>query len=265
MTDSRRATFHPPPRSKRRGRLWTAHAGFAVLICLLRPISTRADWPSPAASKMAAGLPLPAAVTAMYFYRSACAECERVDEWLRAMERGWPEVYVLRLDIAAPAAARLHEILCRRFSVPETLHLVTPVVFTARGALFGRDLTFESVANLLAASEGTPLEIPDLGAEPHARAHEAIVERFRRLALPTVLLIGLTDGLNPCAFATMIFFVSYLRLGRRSRRAMWAVGLSFIASVSLTYFLFGVGFCLLYTSDAADDLLCVDIGGRRII
>ena len=32
----------------------------------------------------------------------------------------------------------------------------------------------------------------------------------------------------------------------------------------------GVGYvglvtCLLYTSDAADDLLCVDLGGRRII
>ena len=26
-----------------------------------------------------------------------------------------------------------------------------------------------------------------------------------------------------------------------------------------------VHFCLLYTSDAADDLLCVDLGGRRII
>ena len=25
------------------------------------------------------------------------------------------------------------------------------------------------------------------------------------------------------------------------------------------------GTCLLYTSDAADDLLCVDLGGRRII
>ena len=25
------------------------------------------------------------------------------------------------------------------------------------------------------------------------------------------------------------------------------------------------GNCLLYTSDAADDLLCVDLGGRRII
>src|SRR5450756_3098249 len=27
----------------------------------------------------------------------------------------------------------------------------------------------------------------------------------------------------------------------------------------------GPGCCLLYTSDAADDLLCVDLGGRRII
>ena len=28
---------------------------------------------------------------------------------------------------------------------------------------------------------------------------------------------------------------------------------------------FNLGACLLYTSDAADDLLCVDLGGRRII
>src|SRR5450756_3159115 len=28
---------------------------------------------------------------------------------------------------------------------------------------------------------------------------------------------------------------------------------------------FGFKVCLLYTSDAADDLLCVDLGGRRII
>ena len=27
----------------------------------------------------------------------------------------------------------------------------------------------------------------------------------------------------------------------------------------------GINTCLLYTSDAADDLLCVDLGGRRII
>ena len=34
---------------------------------------------------------------------------------------------------------------------------------------------------------------------------------------------------------------------------------------NLIYELLVVVGCLLYTSDAADDLLCVDLGGRRII
>ena len=44
----------------------------------------------------------------------------------------------------------------------------------------------------------------------------------------------------------------------------------FLGSISNTSFGIGISgtngtFCLLYTSDAADDLLCVDLGGRRII
>ena len=31
------------------------------------------------------------------------------------------------------------------------------------------------------------------------------------------------------------------------------------------FYLYSIITCLLYTSDAADDLLCVDLGGRRII
>ena len=42
---------------------------------------------------------------------------------------------------------------------------------------------------------------------------------------------------------------------------VWAP-LSLSGIVELPYTLFT---CLLYTSDAADDLLCVDLGGRRII
>ena len=34
---------------------------------------------------------------------------------------------------------------------------------------------------------------------------------------------------------------------------------------SVVIFVWLVAGCLLYTSDAADDLLCVDLGGRRII
>ena len=37
------------------------------------------------------------------------------------------------------------------------------------------------------------------------------------------------------------------------------------AGLETAQYLRRVTSCLLYTSDAADDLLCVDLGGRRII
>jgi cytochrome c biogenesis protein CcdA len=59
--------------------------------------------------------------------------------------------------------------------------------------------------------------------------------------LLTVLGAGLIDGLNPCAFATLVFFVSYLAFtGRRGRDVLF-VGISFTLGVFLTYLLVGVG------------------------
>ena len=39
----------------------------------------------------------------------------------------------------------------------------------------------------------------------------------------------------------------------------------FLLFTMLIFIVYYVYDCLLYTSDAADDLLCVDLGGRRII
>ena len=53
---------------------------------------------------------------------------------------------------------------------------------------------------------------------------------------------GLLDGLNPCAFATLIFFVSYLTLSGRKGRQVLAVGIAFTAGVFLAYLAVGLGF-----------------------
>src|SRR5450756_3122503 len=67
------------------------------------------------------------------------------------------------------------------------------------------------------------------------------------------------------------------RLVRRTawlRRHSVAVGVAAVVLIAAVFFLdagvhpvsmAGFYLCLLYTSDAADDLLCVDLGGRRII
>ena len=43
------------------------------------------------------------------------------------------------------------------------------------------------------------------------------------------------------------------------------LGIGEIALLTFADVTINLGDCLLYTSDAADDLLCVDLGGRRII
>ena len=57
-----------------------------------------------------------------------------------------------------------------------------------------------------------------------------------------VFLAGLLDGINPCAFTTLIFLISYLRLlGRRGREVL-KIGFSFTLAVFVSYFLIGLGF-----------------------
>jgi len=56
-----------------------------------------------------------------------------------------------------------------------------------------------------------------------------------------VLGAGLIDGLNPCAFATLVFFISYLTFTGRRGRDILFVGVSFALGVFLTYLLVGVG------------------------
>jgi cytochrome c biogenesis protein CcdA len=87
----------------------------------------------------------------------------------------------------------------------------------------------------------------DTGADPtwddfdSAKSEASIFERFRSFGALTVAGAGLIDGLNPCAFATIVFFVSYLAFLERTGREILAVGAAFALGVFLTYLLVGIG------------------------
>jgi cytochrome c biogenesis protein CcdA len=66
------------------------------------------------------------------------------------------------------------------------------------------------------------------------------VEEDRAL-LPLVLTTGFLDGLNPCAFAVLLFFIAFLFTIQRTARSIWAMGLIYIAAIYLAYFLIGLG------------------------
>jgi cytochrome c biogenesis protein CcdA len=86
--------------------------------------------------------------------------------------------------------------------------------------------------------------------EELAPASPVKVEEERNL-LPLVLTTGFLDGLNPCAFAVLLFFIAFLFTIRRTAASIWAMGLIYVVAIYLAYFLIGLGLmqAVLFTND----------------
>ena len=68
-----------------------------------------------------------------------------------------------------------------------------------------------------------------------------IKDRMRTWSFIGLFAIGFVDGVNPCAIASMIFLISFLGTQNRKRSDILKIGLSFTATVFLTYFMLGLG------------------------
>jgi len=68
-----------------------------------------------------------------------------------------------------------------------------------------------------------------------------LVEIFNKVPLVVIIFSGLIDGINPCAFAVIVFFVSFLAVYGYQRREIIWVGSSYCLAVFITYFLIGLG------------------------
>ncbi|HEY9204615.1 MAG TPA: cytochrome c biogenesis protein CcdA [Candidatus Methanoperedens sp.] len=66
------------------------------------------------------------------------------------------------------------------------------------------------------------------------------------LTLPIVMVAGLVDGFNPCAFAVLLLFITFtmgmLQMRADYRFGLLRVGSIYISGIFVTYVLIGVGF-----------------------
>lgn len=66
------------------------------------------------------------------------------------------------------------------------------------------------------------------------------------LTLPLVIIAGLVDGFNPCAFAVLLLFITFtmgmLQLQANYRYGLLRVGSIYISGIFVTYVLIGAGF-----------------------
>jgi len=110
-----------------------------------------------------------------------------------------------------------------------------PSILVGNNLLIGRD---EIKGKLINSLEGTL----KAKSTPLGFIKVELLQVFKKISIFTVIASGLIDGINPCAFAVIIFFVSFLAVYGYRRREIIYVGTSYCLAVFLTYLSIGLGF-----------------------
>jgi len=197
----------------------------------------------------------------IYFYQSGCAKCGRTDILLDYLVKKYPKISVKRIDLSSKEGILLAESIGKKLNIPEDRRLLAPSVLAGRSLLSPGEITEEKIEQLLEAEKERPARgflledfsdrvgplpgqagLPaQAGASGNKEAEESIIRRFESFRLWAVIFGGLLDGINPCAFATLIFLISYLRFRERKKEEILRVGIGFTGAVFLTYLLIGAG------------------------
>ena len=215
------------------GIAWTALEGFDPSTIIT---STSTDAAGEICSLDSDSCEVGTPIYAAYFYQTGCQECSMVEADLAYLRSQYPQLIVESFNIFDSAA--LGEWMAARVE-RDDFH--TPAVFIGNQAWIGeQEITPAALSTALDCfkAEGSPRF---WDAYDESQGNQNIVERFRSMSWLTVVLAGLVDGLNPCAFATLIFFVSYLSLSGRKGKEILLVGFTFTLGVFLAYLLVGLG------------------------
>jgi len=185
-----------------------------------------------------------AIVEIVYFTNPKCKKCSRVENCLSYLKKKYPnQIKVFEYIDKKTDNLLLLQAFDDLYKIEQTKHLVTPAIFIGDSAYIGekaQDIKIIKAVTFYLNNGGVKAKLDD-AQELTKKSKSDIVYRFKNLGIFTIILFGLLDGVNPCAFTTIIFFISYLSFIGRRKKEMIIVGLSYSFAVFLTYFLIGLG------------------------
>ena len=188
------------------------------------------------------------------FYKKGCTHCDRVNHDLNLLSKRPPPkinaaIVYKEFDIADPKNKLMHEALCQRNNVDEEHRLATPAVFMKGAGLVygynvGSNFYFKLVSTMEQLGDSCKnVKIWDTVTEEElASAENRITARFSKFNIAPIVLAGLLDGVNPCAFGALIFFITFLTVAERKKNEILMVGFAYTFAVFVTYYAVGAGF-----------------------
>lgn len=172
-----------------------------------------------------------------YFYQLECPKCNRTEILLNGLKENYPALKIYRYEVFEDSGKILYEALAEARNVPFAKRLIVPAIF------IGNDYLIENITSTVLESLIIKYEAgsPRLDTLKIEAGEKSILNRFSKFSIFGIIAAGFLDGINPCAFATIIFFVSYLLFTGRRRKDIVLMSIFFIAAVFLSYLAIGIG------------------------
>ena len=184
----------------------------------------------------------PAATPIVYFYSEGCSECQAVEQYLASLESAYNVTIYKKYDALDKAGVGIRASLDEQYQVPASERGVAPTIFVGDHAFVREKAIKEGLEDALRSSTAISRQhLLDAYKTAEKGGGSEPADVFKTFSVLTVIGAGLLDGVNPCAFATLIFFISYLIMRSKSRRDILFVGLAFAAGVFLAYLAAGLG------------------------
>ncbi len=180
-----------------------------------------------------------------FFYSAGCRECDKFlqNELPELLEKSEDRLVVIPLHVTDPEVFELF--LKRTLHQGKKVENLPALILEGEISTGIKDIraaVIEAVSGDPGGKENDPttenVPVENTPVENTPAASGLI----SNLAPIPIFGAGLIDGINPCAFTTIIFMLSALALYGRSRRQMLSTGLVFSLSVFITYYLVGLGF-----------------------
>ncbi|MFH2083733.1 MAG: DUF1573 domain-containing protein [Candidatus Omnitrophota bacterium] len=170
-----------------------------------------------------------------FFYDENCAKCGRIIRELEKLE----SEYSFRLRKLLISERRNFEFMAQLEKNLDVKKDRFPVLAVGGVLLAGSDEIISGAEAALAQFSSYP---PDTIVFDTNAGRAAILDKYGKLKFLPVAAAALIDGVNPCAFAGIIFLISYMSfVMKKPKREIIVFGAGYCFGVGVLYFLFGLG------------------------
>lgn len=187
-------------------------------------------------------------VCIVYFYSSSCPHCANLKPFIDSIEEKYrKDIRLMRYDVEIPENVALYNKLCASKNYEGKS---IPLAAINDRILVGEDdikasIESEIQRGIAMDKKICPLEGMQCTAKEDKTDNDPLIPQIGeklewQAVLPLILFTGLADGINPCAFAVLLFIMAFLLQISSSKKRLVKVTTAYIFALLSVNILLGI-------------------------